>query len=694
MSIRAIFRAVFLFFGLLIVGCTGLQIFHSWNSYHQAEQALKLNALSDHFVAAATAWAQERGLSNSALNQPEPATSEQIHEIETARQSGNISWQAAMSDIRMLKLRVPDKVMADYTASQRELASLREAMSTNLVLPKDERQATLMKSWFATSSRHIEAGQSVRLVLAAQAAQLGGSMGRNLALQHNLWLMSEYAGRERGAVAGIISAGEPITTAQLEKIAGYRANIEQGWQFVTDITAADTKEGAFSVAYDAAAKTYFGKFTALRLSVMQAANTDGNYPVSAKDWFAEATKAIGTLKAMGDANREAMNSDLNQKMASERLSLIVSLSACLFGIAGFFGAGWLLNNRISLPLAHMVEIVKKMASGHFEAEVPYTGRPCEIGRLAGGLQQFRQCLIENRQLQQEAEGNRTRVAEERKIALQAMANRFEDTVLKIVNSVAAASTQLESSAHQLSRAAKKTSGETGAVTGAAESSAQNTQALAAAAEEMGASIREIASQVHHSAQVTKNAESFATRTTETVSQLSHSATRIGDVVALIQNIAAQTNLLALNATIEAARAGEAGRGFAVVATEVKGLATQTARATEEILGQVSAVQAATRDAVDAMQEIVSTINEISSISTSISAAVEEQTATVEEISRSTAEVAALSESVAQRMISVQDEVKETDTAAGDSLLAARSLGEASVSLNQVVDDFLSTVRAA
>lgn len=694
MSIRAIFRAVFIFFGLLIVGCTGLQMYQSWNSYSQAEQALKVNAISDHFVAAATAWAQERGLSNSALNQPDPASAQQIRDIETVRQSGDESWRAAISGLRALNLPVPEKVMADYDASERQLNALRAAMSANLALPKAERRDSLMKNWFATASHHIETGQSIRLVLGGQGAQLGGRMGRNLALQHNLWLMSEYAGRERGALAGVISSGEPMTTAQLEKIAGFRANIDQGWRFVTDITAADKKEGPFSVAYDEAEKVYFGSFTALRQSVMAAGNADGVYPVSAKDWFAEATKAMGTLKAMDDANRAAMNVVLTDKIASERLSMIVSFAVCLFGIAGFFGAVWLLNNRITLPLGHLVDILKNMAAGQFETEVPYTCRPCEIGRLAGGLQNFRHCLMENRRLQQEAETSRLRAAEERKIALQSMADRFEDTVLRIVNTVAAASTQLESSAHQLSKAAQKTSGETSAVTGAAESSAENTHALAAAAEEMGASIREIASQVHHSAEVTKNAEGFATRTTQTVSQLSHSATRIGDVVALIQNIASQTNLLALNATIEAARAGEAGKGFAVVATEVKGLATQTAKATEEILGQVSAVQSATRDAVEAMQEIVNTINEISGISTSISAAVEEQTATVEEISRSTAEVAALSENVAKRMGSVQDEVRETNTAADDSLAAARALGESSVSLNQVVDDFLRTVRAA
>jgi methyl-accepting chemotaxis protein len=282
----------------------------------------------------------------------------------------------------------------------------------------------------------------------------------------------------------------------------------------------------------------------------------------------------------------------------------------------------------------------------------------------------------------------------RKTSLDELANSFELSVSQVVDTVASAATELEATSETLANTASLTSGHSSAVANTAEQSAGNVQTVAAAAEEMAASISEIAQQVAQAANVARDAEAKATATNATVAALSEAASRIGQVVGLISQIAGQTNLLALNATIEAARAGEAGRGFAVVASEVKNLASQTARATDEISTQITGVQEVTERAVADIASISGTINAINEISSSIAAAVEQQMAAVREISRNTTDVAGATAEVSNAIQMVQQGANETGAAATQSLGAARELGQQADRMKQEVSDFLQRVRAA
>ena len=284
--------------------------------------------------------------------------------------------------------------------------------------------------------------------------------------------------------------------------------------------------------------------------------------------------------------------------------------------------------------------------------------------------------------------------EGRRKTLDELAARFGATVFAVVETVAAASTELQASSETLSRTAQDTSGHAEVVARTADTSASNVQTVASASEEMSASIAEIAQQVGQSAQIARDAERKAAETNATVTTLAAAAEKIGKVVSLISDIAAQTNLLALNATIEAARAGDAGRGFAVVASEVKSLAEQTARATDEISNQIAEVQGATGAAVTAIDGIAATISEINEISAAISAAVEEQMAAVREITRNTGDVAAGTAEVSQAIGLVQEGASETGAAAEQALGAARELGQQANRLRSEVDGFLQTIRAA
>jgi methyl-accepting chemotaxis protein len=273
-------------------------------------------------------------------------------------------------------------------------------------------------------------------------------------------------------------------------------------------------------------------------------------------------------------------------------------------------------------------------------------------------------------------------------------DRMSSSFRGVIHSVSAASQELEATASTLTETAGRTKELSGSVAAASDQTAANGQAVAAAAEELASSVGEIARQVRSSRDIAGQAVNQAKATDTRISELSQAAARIGDVIKLINAIAAQTNLLALNATIEAARAGEAGRGFAVVAQEVKALAGQTAKATGEISGQIAAIQDATRQSVVAIKEIGATISQISDISTVIAAAVEEQGATTSEIARNVQQVAAGSRDISHHIDDVRAGANETGAASTQVLAAAHELAVQGTRLNEQVDDFVATVRAA
>ncbi len=278
--------------------------------------------------------------------------------------------------------------------------------------------------------------------------------------------------------------------------------------------------------------------------------------------------------------------------------------------------------------------------------------------------------------------------------VQDIAGKFESSVSKVVETVAAASTELSVTAKAMSEIAESSSEKATNVAAAAEQTNENVSIIASSTKEMSASVQEIASQVALNTKVASEAVVMVSHSSQTLNELSAAADKIGAVVSLIADIAAQTNLLALNATIESARAGEAGKGFAVVATEVKSLAGQTAQATEEISKQIHQMQAATSNAVDAISSIQKTIDEINTVSIAINAAIEEQTATTAEISRNTQEASIGTEMVSREIVEITASSEETGSAARDVVYAAEDLSRQAEILRSEVQSFMHDIIAA
>ena len=383
------------------------------------------------------------------------------------------------------------------------------------------------------------------------------------------------------------------------------------------------------------------------------------------------------------------------RRAAETYSSALILLAVIVGTAIVLGAAFsfYVIRDISTGIASIVTPMQALGEGNLGAEVPHQGEKTEMGMMADALQVFKDALIAKKAAD-EAAAIDAEAKIERGRRVDDITREFEQMIGEIVTTVSSASSQLESSAGSLSATAARSQELSTVVAAASEEASTNVQSVASATEELSSSVNEISRQVQESARMAKDAVGQARSTTDRVSELSKAATRIGDVVELINTIAGQTNLLALNATIEAARAGEAGRGFAVVASEVKALAEQTAKATGEIGQQISGIQVATQDSVSAIKEISGTIEKLSEISSTIAAAVEEQGAATQEISRNVQQAAHGTQQVSSNITDVQRGATDTGSASSHVLSAAKTLSTDSGRLETEVSKFLTAVRAA
>jgi methyl-accepting chemotaxis protein len=383
--------------------------------------------------------------------------------------------------------------------------------------------------------------------------------------------------------------------------------------------------------------------------------------------------------------------DVNAIFWEQARSMAMMVVLALLVVGGLF---FLVGRSIVNPINAMTMAMRKISQGDTSTSIPALERGDEVGAMAQSVQVFKDNMIEANRLRGEQDVLKAQADTERKSLLVRMADEFERGVRASLDSLSGAASNMQVTSKSMSSTASEASHQATSVAAVAEQASANVQTVAAATEELSSSVSEIGRQVTQSTEIAGQAVAEANRTNVTVQGLSAAAQKIGDVVKLISDIASQTNLLALNATIEAARAGEAGRGFAVVANEVKSLASQTAKATDEISAQVGAMQNATTEAVQAIEGISRTIGAINDITSAISSAVEQQGSATQEIARNVQEAALGTGQVSSNIAAVNHAAEKTGSASNEVLASADQLSKQAVNLRTDVDKFLGNIRAA
>ena len=588
-----------------------------------------------------------------------------------------------------------------------------------------EKMALRTKFLFAFGLLILLAGAQGAIAING-AAKLGGLTSHTydrslMAINFSRAAQSNFLLLERKfseAIEATLADGEPLFVEELEELSE---------------SVADDLEVAEERVVGPGARTLIAKVVHLNEAWLISATTALNTLAESKSAVVEAQKIRGSMSADGIALLEALSELIESvevqgysysQSAEKTVQKSVDLNYVVTGASVLIAIviAILLASSIVRPLNRVRAATNVLADGDKSIDIPGTKRGDEVGDMARAIDSFKTKLIEadkqaaQRETERKAEERRrerqeeekrdldhrlakeqadqARFATERAEKLAGITSDFDVKVKDVLGVFLESSGRLRSSAQTMSTTSEETAGQSAAVAGATEGAMANVQMVAAASEQMSSSIDQISRRISESAGISREAVSEAGITTEKVQSLSEAALKIGEVVELINDIASQTNLLALNATIEAARAGEAGKGFAVVATEVKSLADQTARATEEIGGQIGEIRSATGEAVDAIDQISGTISKIDQITSGIATSMQEQRTATVEISKSAQSASQQTTEVSSSISSVRSAASDAGSAAQQVLEASEEVSSQAEVMQKAVDEFLDSVKAA
>jgi methyl-accepting chemotaxis protein len=695
LTIRAMLGGLVGVMGLLLSLMCADYLVAAWQRCDASQQVAELSRANKAIFEVMQSFRFERGDAGSSLASVGGPLPDVVARLTKTRAS--VDEQMAVALPILERTDAPDlpeireKLKADYAIAK----DLRPRVDEGLQQPSEARDTDLVRTYPPKSAAFLDDLQRLAVVLESDMRQLDPSIADLALMRQAAWDARAALGDKIVVVLGALGKRQPFTPEQQAAIQVAQGRAVALWALVRDRATRSGAPATLKAAYDKAQSGFFDNPVAQKFDGIVKSLSSGEVPdITSVALGGEMIGPVALPGAVAGVASGLITDRAEQAAMSARTALILYSALLILAAAFAIGGFRLIQVRVSRPISAIAQVMRQLSANDLSVEVPCVGRGDEVGQMANAVLVFKDNMAEAERLRAEQAGNEQRMATQRKADMQKLANEFQAAVGHVVDTVSTASTQLEAAANSLTQTAETTQQLSTSVASASEQASANVNSVASASEELAGSVTEIGRQVKESSRIAGEAVEQARKTDERIATLSTAASRIGDVVKLITAIAEQTNLLALNATIEAARAGEAGKGFAVVAQEVKALAAQTAKATDEIGTQIVGMQNATQESVAAIKEIGDTINRMSTIAAAIADTVEQQGAATNEISVSVQQAATGTAEVASSITRVSRGASETGSASTQVLSSARSLSQQSNHLKAEVDKFLSTVRAA
>ncbi|CAO3408272.1 methyl-accepting chemotaxis protein [Azospirillum largimobile] len=693
LSIRATLGLVVAALGLLLIATSTHTMIDVVNRTRTADRVATLSETSRELLRTLLAIRLERGLVGPALGAEGPAGDSELRQITANREVAEAGYAAIAAKLDGLDLPGLPAAASRLRTAHDTLATLRRQADEALRQGKAARDPAVSAAWATAPVAYLDALTAATDLLDASLKLADPMVDHLLGIKRAAWNTRLNAGGMALRIQTAVATGQAWTPADAQAVAEAVGRTTQAWTLVTESAARPDTPDAIRSAVEKAKVNFEGPLVEQRKAVLAALAEGRKSPVEIGTMRQQDTASQGYIVDAALAAVDQMVARADAQAAHATRDAIVAgllvVAAIVLTIAGMIVA----KRRVSDPIRSMTDAMRRLADRDMAVEIPGLDRSDEIGGMATAVTVFRDSMITADRLA--TEQAREQAAKEKRAAhLEALMRDFDAKAMHIVETVASAATEMQGTAGAMSTTATQASEQATAVAAASEQASANVQTVASATEELSASILEIGRQIAASTRISGEAVTQADQTNTTMRVLVEAADQIGHVVEMINTIAAQTNLLALNATIEAARAGEAGKGFAVVAGEVKALASQTARATDEIQAKVREIQLATGGAQEAIQGIGQTIGRISEITTTIAAAIEEQGAATRDIASNVTEAARGTTSVSSTIVGVNQAVLETGSAATEVLDAASSLAREAETLRGEVTSFITAVRAA
>jgi methyl-accepting chemotaxis protein len=693
LSSNALLKSVIAIMAATVVLVLAANAWESWQRLATARRIADVADASGFAFKAMHNLRTDRATTVRGLNDPEPADAEVTKRLDGIRADEMPALKAALARLATISFADSETLLPALQQSFKTWTALQTESRDALTKPKTARREQLGKDYMTVATGLLELLDKVSARLTAAVKLNDPLIDQLLAIKQLAWLVRNAGGDASLLVSNGIAAGK-IAPDGPRKYAAAVGGLETAWAALEDLAFGITLPARLMATIASAKKTYFAPdYTATRDRLLTAVLAGEKPEMTANQWAPLTVGRLASLLSVAEGALDTAKAHAAAQHNAAQRDLVLQLALLLLALALAGGSTMMVSRRVIRPLHVIQDAMLKVAGGDLSVEVSFANRRDEIGALAGALAAFKQSAVEKSRIEEEQRARHAQAAE-RQQAVEGHIGAFEGQMHEALEALAAAATQMRATSDGMSGTAAQTNDQVHKAAAASEEASTNVQTVAAASEELSASIGEISRQVSHAATIAGRAVEETRETDGTVQGLAESAGRIGEVVKLISDIAEQTNLLALNATIEAARAGEAGKGFAVVASEVKSLATQTAKATEDIAAQIAAIQRVTQDAVEAIRRIGGTIGEVSTVATSIASAVEEQGAATQEITRNTQEAARRTKDVSDNIAGVAEGADATGSAAEGVKSSAEALGQRTEQLRGQVGDFLAKIRAA